>query len=89
MRLTVQERDLQAGQHGNQGLCDSVWIAAMGIGRFDLAQAVRDQQETVWALHHPSKPAGENAAIGGTGMHQVRQFLPLHYTLLQKEYDLS
>ena len=32
MRLAAWERDLQARQHGNQGLSDSVWIAAMRIG---------------------------------------------------------
>lgn len=52
----------------------------MEIGRLDLAQAARDQQETVSALRHPSKPLRENGPVGGTGMHQIWQFLPLHYT---------
>jgi hypothetical protein len=80
MRLTAQERDLQAGQNGNQGLCDAIWIATMRVGRLDLAQAARDQQEAVWALRHPSKPLRENGPVGGTGMHQVTKFLPLNYT---------
>jgi hypothetical protein len=71
MRLTAQERDLHTRKHGNQGLRDSVWITTMGIGRLDPTQAAGNQQETVWALGHPSQSVDENAAFCRTGMHQV------------------
>jgi hypothetical protein len=45
------------------GLRDSVWIAPMGIGRLDLAQAARDLQQAMWILCHSPQPLDENATL--------------------------
>ena len=80
MSLGAQEWNLEPCEGGDQRLRYLIGVrAGMSVGRLDLTQRCRDDEQPMRVSGHEPQPMNKYASLSGERVHQIRQVFPFHH----------